>query len=86
MDEEKRDTGTDTAATAAMDGRGKAERTKSEVDGVLKKCLEENKGDSAKCKSVIEAFKSSSSSSSSAESTRKPITPLRLRSGSLTDV
>lgn len=48
-------------------------------EAILKKCLEENKGDSTNCKSKVEAFKSSSSP-------KKPITPLRLRSGSLTDV
>ncbi|OIT07322.1 hypothetical protein A4A49_00154, partial [Nicotiana attenuata] len=41
----------------------------------LKKCLEENKGDNTKCKSLVEAFKSSSR-----------IRPMRLRTGSWTDV
>ncbi|GFZ21029.1 hypothetical protein Acr_29g0001910 [Actinidia rufa] len=51
-----------------------------EIDEALKKCLEENKRDTNKCKSIVEAFKSSSTSK------KKPIAPLRLRSGSLTDV
>lgn len=50
----------------------------------LVKCLEENKGDNTKCKDKVEAFRSSSSSSSSSH--RKPLTPIKLRSGSLTDV
>ena len=54
----------------------------SYVNEVLRKCLEENKGDYDKCKPKVEAFKSSPTTSSS----KKPITPLRLRSGSLTDV
>ncbi|KAL6569509.1 hypothetical protein OROMI_014023 [Orobanche minor] len=62
----------------------------------MKKCLEERKGeDSATvtCKSIVEAFGkssssslSSSSSSSSSLAEKKPLTPLRLRSGCLTDV
>ncbi|KAL4310300.1 hypothetical protein GQ457_01G055420 [Hibiscus cannabinus] len=47
----------------------------------LEKCLEENKGDKSKCKDKVEALRSSSSSSAA-----KPLRPLRLRSGSLTDV
>lgn len=44
----------------------------------LKKCLEENKGDNAKCKSLVEAFKSSSKI--------RPMRPMSLRTGSWTDV
>ncbi|CAK9134409.1 unnamed protein product [Ilex paraguariensis] len=60
---------------------GGTEKTKTvvDVDEALRKCLEENKGDTTKCRSVVEAFKSSTPP-------RKPIRPLRLRSGSLTDV
>lgn len=64
--------------------RGKTEKAMSEVEAeALKKCLEEKKGDQethSKCKSKIEAFQSSSSHS------KKPLGPLILRSGSLTDV
>ncbi|CAL5340030.1 unnamed protein product [Camellia sinensis] len=78
MDEKKREIDGDTG--------GKTEKTKGvgEEDGdeAMKKCLEENKGDNAKCKSMVESFKSSSPP----PPTNKPITPLRLRSGSLTDV
>ena len=51
----------------------------------LEKCLEENKGDNTKCKDKVEAFTSSSSSSPSFFS-RKPLTPIKLPSGSLSDV
>ncbi|KAI3701209.1 hypothetical protein L2E82_45858 [Cichorium intybus] len=51
------------------------------VNEALRKCLKENKGDYEKCKPKIEALKSFPTTSS-----KKPITPLRLRSGSLTDV
>lgn len=64
--------------------RGKTEKAMSEVEAeALKKCLEEKKGEQethSKCKSKIEAFQSSSSHS------KKPLGPLMLRSGSLTDV
>ncbi|CAK7348885.1 unnamed protein product [Dovyalis caffra] len=46
----------------------------------LKKCLEESKGDHNKCKSKIDAFQSSSASR------KRPLLPLKLKSGSLTDV
>ncbi|KAI3493490.1 hypothetical protein L1887_41882 [Cichorium endivia] len=52
-----------------------------DVNEALRKCLKENKGDYEKCKPKIEALKSFPTTSS-----KKPITPLRLRSGSLTDV
>lgn len=70
MDENKRESGGD------GDHGTETEKTKSAGEE-LKKCLEENKGDSDKCKSMAEAFKSTSSSIS----TKKPIAPLRLRSG-----
>lgn len=72
MDGEKRES----------DGGG-AEKAKimGDVKEALEKCLKEHKGDATKCKSIFEAFNSSSSSSPN-----KPITPLMLRSGSLTDV
>ncbi|MCD9645525.1 hypothetical protein HAX54_034521 [Datura stramonium] len=57
-----------------------AEKRESDLEA-LKKCLEENKGDNAKCRSLVEAFKSSS--------TPKPVTPMRpisIRIGSWTDV
>ena len=54
-----------------------------DMSEALKKCLEENKGDHEKCKLKIEALKSFPKPSSSR---RKPLSPLRLRSGSLTDV
>ncbi|KAJ4728280.1 Ribosomal RNA small subunit methyltransferase E [Melia azedarach] len=78
MDNEKRENVVD-------GGSGKTEKTMSQVEAdALKKCLEENKGEQkthSRCKSKIEAFESSSSSS-----LKKPLRPLRLRSGSLTDV
>lgn len=55
-------------------------------DEALKKCLEERKGEKSAmvtCKSILEAFNKSSSSSSSI---KKPLAPLMLRSGRLTDV
>ncbi|KAA8520635.1 hypothetical protein F0562_014890 [Nyssa sinensis] len=59
-----------------------------DVDEALKRCLEQNKGDNTKCKSLVEAFKSPSSPPPPPppSSSKKPVTPLRLRSGSLTDV
>nr|GLL40622.1 uncharacterized protein LOC109184741 [Ipomoea trifida] len=59
---------------------GGPEKTASE-EAALKKCLEENKGDHAKCKSVIEALKSAVVSPK-----KRVLSPLRLRVGSLTDV
>ncbi|CAN4125665.1 unnamed protein product [Withania somnifera] len=57
---------------------GVAEKKVADVEA-LKKCLEENKGDNAKCKSLVEAFKSSS--------TTKPIMRMMIvRAGSWTDV
>ncbi|KAJ8441517.1 hypothetical protein Cgig2_026318 [Carnegiea gigantea] len=49
---------------------------------IMKKCLEENKGDKTKCQSQIEAFKSAASS----PPTLKPPPSRILRRGSLTDV
>lgn len=49
---------------------------------IMKKCLEENKGDKTKCQSQIEAFKSAASS----PPTPKPPSSRILRKGSLTDV
>ncbi|KAF5733057.1 hypothetical protein HS088_TW17G00593 [Tripterygium wilfordii] len=55
--------------------------TMSEAESeALKKCLEENKGDHGKCKSKVQAFLSSSSSSP-----RKPLSPIKLKRGSLVD-
>ncbi|KAK3011250.1 hypothetical protein RJ639_010601 [Escallonia herrerae] len=72
MEDEKRET---------SDDRGGGEKAKSVGDDeALKKCLEENKGDGSKCRSVVEAFKTSS------PTPKRPTLPLRLRSGSLTDV
>ncbi|CAN4111594.1 unnamed protein product [Withania somnifera] len=57
---------------------GVAEMKVSDLEA-LKKCLEENKVDNAKCKSLVEAFKSSFRT--------KTIRPMRiLRAGSWTDV
>lgn len=53
-----------------------------DVSEALKKCLKENKGDNDNCKQKIEALRSFPTTSSS----KKPLFPLRLRSGSLTDV
>ncbi|KAL6981965.1 hypothetical protein U1Q18_023587 [Sarracenia purpurea var. burkii] len=53
------------------------------IDEALKKCLEGNEGESTKCKTVVEAFKSSSPPSNP---TNRRTAPLRLMSGSLTDV
>ncbi|KAL0464804.1 UNVERIFIED_CONTAM: hypothetical protein Slati_0368000 [Sesamum latifolium] len=64
---------------------GKKKENVGFSDEALKKCLEEKKGEDsamATCKSILEAFNKSSTSSSA----RKPLAPLRLRSGSLTDV
>ncbi|KAF1001569.1 hypothetical protein AG4045_030742 [Apium graveolens] len=62
---------------------GAAEKSKTtsdvnEQDEAFKKCMQENKGDSSKCKPKIEAFESSLPF--------KPLFPLMLKSGSLTDV
>ncbi|XP_019190326.1 PREDICTED: uncharacterized protein LOC109184741 [Ipomoea nil] len=61
-------------------GNGGQGNTASEV-AALKKCLEENKGDRAKCKSQIEALKSAVVSPE-----KRALSPLRLRTGSLTEV
>lgn len=58
--------------------KGKSASNVNEQDEAFKKCVEENKGDSSKCKPKIEAFESSLP--------YKPLFPLMLRSGSLTDV
>ncbi|KAK8502950.1 hypothetical protein V6N13_100247 [Hibiscus sabdariffa] len=54
--------------------------SRADSEALLEKCLEENKGDKSKCKDKVEALRSSSSSAA------KPLRPLRLRSGSLSDV
>lgn len=54
---------------------------KKKDDAALKKCLEENGGDYNKCRYHLEAYRYYSSSSPV-----KPLFPLRLRRGSLTDV
>ncbi|KAF3646337.1 putative prolyl 4-hydroxylase alpha subunit [Capsicum annuum] len=56
---------------------GVEEKKVSDVEA-LKKCLEKNKGDNAKCKSLLEAFKS--------EQRFRNRGPLRIRPGSWTDV
>lgn len=61
-------------------GNGGPEKTASE-EAALKKCLEENKGDIGKCKSLIEALKSAVVSPE-----KRVLSPLRLRIGSLTEV
>lgn len=58
------------------------------VDGgniaeALRKCMEENKGDRTKCKSVVDAFKSSSPNSTAP---KKPIRPIGIGRVTLTDV
>ncbi|KAK4379254.1 hypothetical protein RND71_001116 [Anisodus tanguticus] len=58
---------------------GVAEKKVSDLEA-LKKCLLENKGDNAKCKSLVEAIKSSSAR------TRMPMRPIRIKTGSWTDV
>lgn len=60
-------------------GGGTKKTMSSSQDEAMKKCLEENQDDHTKCKSKIDAYKSSSR-------IKKPLTPLKLRSGSLTDV
>ncbi|KAK9274041.1 hypothetical protein L1049_018855 [Liquidambar formosana] len=81
MDEEK----VEPSGGGGGGGDGDAKKAMSPShEEALKKCLEENKGDRNKCESLVESFKSSSSSSSSVP--QKPLTPLRLKSGSLTDV
>ncbi|KAK9054780.1 hypothetical protein SSX86_025859 [Deinandra increscens subsp. villosa] len=68
-----------------MDGGSEKVKNGDHVNGALKKCLEEKKaggGDAAdgnRCKPKIEALENSLFPK------KKPITPLRLRSGSLTD-
>ncbi|KAL3622114.1 hypothetical protein CASFOL_033525 [Castilleja foliolosa] len=56
----------------------------------MKKCLQERRGDMSamvNCKSIIEAFiNKSSSSASSSLADKKPLAPLRLKNGCLTDV
>ncbi|KAG6786775.1 hypothetical protein POTOM_008391 [Populus tomentosa] len=76
MDDEKGESSGD--SLGANDGTKK----KLSNDGAeaLKKCLEENKGDRNKCKSKIDALRSSSAPR------KRPLLPLRLKSGSLTDV
>ncbi|RAL54152.1 unnamed protein product [Cuscuta campestris] len=70
-----------------MDVEGKSpDKEAVSEDASLKKCLEGNKGDIDKCKSLLEAFKNSSSSSAAAAQKQKALAPLMLRSGSLTDV
>uniref|UniRef100_A0A7N0SV41 Uncharacterized protein n=1 Tax=Kalanchoe fedtschenkoi TaxID=63787 RepID=A0A7N0SV41_KALFE len=66
--------------SAGGKGEDVANSRKSGDDDGLKKCLEENNGERSKCKSQVEAFKSSF------DTPIKPSTPLRLRSGSLTDI
>lgn len=61
-------------------GRVKGVKSADVSNEGLKKCLEENKGERSKCKSQVDAFKSSF------DKPMKPSTPLRLRSGSLTDI
>ena len=78
MDEAK---GVNDDAAAGINVTEKKILSQGKADG-LKKCLEENKGDNTKCKDKVEAFRSSSPSSPP----RKPFTPIKLRSGSLTDV
>ncbi|KAJ6729760.1 hypothetical protein OIU85_020646 [Salix viminalis] len=72
MDNEKGEGGGDTDGT----------KKKLSEDGAeaLQKCLEENKGDRSKCKSRIDALRSSSAPR------KRRVLPLRLKSGSLTDV
>lgn len=69
-------------------GGGGAEKAKSmgDVKEPLEKCLAEHKGDTTKCKSIFEAFNNNNNYYSYSSSPNKPITPLMLRSGSLTDV
>lgn len=63
---------------------GGSEKTISQKDAdALKKCLEENKDDTSKCKALVEAVKDAAFSTSS---TQKPRRPSMLRRGSLTDV
>jgi hypothetical protein len=76
MDDEKGESGGD--SPGANDGT-KKKLSKDGADA-LKKCLEENKGDRNKCKSKIDALRSSSAPR------KRPLLPLRLKSGSLTDV
>ncbi|KAE8676661.1 hypothetical protein F3Y22_tig00111582pilonHSYRG00419 [Hibiscus syriacus] len=52
--------------------------SRADSEALLQKCLELNEGDKTKCKDKVEALRSSSPT--------KPSRPLRLRSGSLSDV
>lgn len=63
---------------AATDKAKSTTTSENEKDEAFKKCMEVNKEDSSKCKPKIEAFESSLPF--------KPLFPLMLRSGSLTDV
>lgn len=58
-------------------------------DEALKKCLKERKGKNSAmvtCKSIVKAFKKTTPSSPLSPAIRKPLTPLRLRRGCLTNV
>ncbi|XVE73863.1 hypothetical protein DITRI_Ditri11bG0152400 [Diplodiscus trichospermus] len=83
--------GVNSAAAIIDDAKEKETLSKSKAFD-LEKCLEENKGDNKKCKDKVEAFRSSSSSSPSSSPprnsrrSRKPLMPIKLRRGSLTDV
>ncbi|WCJ22788.1 hypothetical protein M5689_004856 [Euphorbia peplus] len=58
-----------------------------ELKKAFDKCLQDNNGDRAKCKSKFESLQSNGSTTKSSRSDvrRKPMTPL-LRSGSISDV
>ncbi|WOG90481.1 hypothetical protein DCAR_0209725 [Daucus carota subsp. sativus] len=63
---------------AAAEKGKSTSNVKEQDEAAFKKCMEENKGDSSKCRPKIEAFESSLPF--------KPLFPLMLKSGSLTDV
>ncbi|KAL8114174.1 hypothetical protein AgCh_021145 [Apium graveolens] len=69
---------TEKKENAATDNKARRKTSETENDEAFKKCMEENKEDGSKCKPKIEAFKSSIPV--------KPLFPLMLRSGYLTDV
>ncbi|PWA65379.1 hypothetical protein CTI12_AA310950 [Artemisia annua] len=61
--------------------RGDGGVNSSDMDEAIKKCLEKKQGDYSKCKQRFQALNTSPKKSSN-----KPLFPLRLRAGSLTDV
>lgn len=86
MDEDKRESGGggDCGSKKKINNNPKNNAVGGEnVAEALRKCLEENKGERTKCKSVVDAFQSSSPNSTAP---KKPIGPFSIGRVSLTDV